>query len=182
MVLLCGKGHVCSYGATAFVWSNLCPLLASVSTCSTPSILVWALTLWSLVVFVWICSIWAINSRFCFVLFWWLFMHRGVIDLGVVVDVGHWDSMWMYGLVHHDMWWWGAGGCSIWPSILLVEHFVVPIIFRRFLSVWWGYSCHISFWHISNVCWLIIWVVWMIRLCSSIIVVFFLKCYVMLFI
>ena len=50
-------GCACSYGVADFVWSNVCPYLASASACSLPSILAWALTFWSVVVCVWDCNI-----------------------------------------------------------------------------------------------------------------------------
>ena len=56
-------GCACSYGVADFIWSNVCPFLASAFACSLPSILAWALTLWSVVFCVWNCNI---NSRTIF--------------------------------------------------------------------------------------------------------------------
>ena len=44
-----GVGCACLYGAMASLWSSSHHDLASVSTCSLPFMIAWALTLWSVV-------------------------------------------------------------------------------------------------------------------------------------
>ena len=55
-------GWACSCIAIAFRCSNVHPSLASLSACSLPDMFAWALTLWSVVSCVRICSILTIAS------------------------------------------------------------------------------------------------------------------------
>ena len=45
-----GVRCACSYGVAASLWSNSCPCLASAFVCSLPSIFVWVVILWSVVI------------------------------------------------------------------------------------------------------------------------------------
>ena len=53
----------CSFGAKAFLWFNLHPHLASAYACSIPSIVVGALTFWSVLVCVRDCNILTIELK-----------------------------------------------------------------------------------------------------------------------
>ena len=72
-----GVGWACSCISIAFRWSSVHPCLASLSACSLPFILAWALTLWRVVVCVRICSIVTMDSSI--VLSGWLLCRVGCL-------------------------------------------------------------------------------------------------------
>lgn len=65
----------------AFMWYFLRPNLASVFVCSLPSMLVWALTLWSVVVYVWDFNIWIMKLKNKFM--WVAIVYGGLFNLGI---------------------------------------------------------------------------------------------------
>ena len=108
---------MCLYGVAAFLQFNLRPNLANESTCSLPSILLWALTFMSVVVCVHDCNIWTINSMISLYVWVLCIMGHLIWVMSGYMTLGQFVKMWV-GLSHYVV----VENCRVWCITIIYAH------------------------------------------------------------